>query len=77
MGLTYMGLASRKLLKEELPKIFVEEINEQNDEAEPKVIDKDDGLIVEEAKFGSTEHTALYARIIRVLDMGMRPTGNP
>lgn len=44
-------------LKEELPKILVEEISDLNDETEPKVIDKDHGFRVEEVKVGSAEQT--------------------
>ncbi|RZC72763.1 hypothetical protein C5167_048243 [Papaver somniferum] len=49
-------------LKEELPKILVEEISDLNDETEPKVIDKDDGFRVEEVKVGSAEQTELVDR---------------
>ncbi|MCL7050233.1 hypothetical protein MKW94_000339, partial [Papaver nudicaule] len=58
------GEASRKLLKEELPEILVEENANQNDEAKAKVIDEDDGL-----RF-NCEEIELFARIIQVLDTG-------
>ncbi|KAI3879371.1 hypothetical protein MKX03_009346, partial [Papaver bracteatum] len=51
--------ASRESLKGEIPKISLEENSKQNDGTEPEVIDKDNGLRVEEAKVGSTEQTEL------------------
>ncbi|KAI3913779.1 hypothetical protein MKW98_011840, partial [Papaver atlanticum] len=61
------GASSRKPLQKELRKILLEDSGNQNNETKAKVIDEDDGLIVEEAKVDSTRQIALYARIIQVL----------